>query len=608
MKSWIYGGAALVVAFVLYRLMFAGTQGGAEVEFRYEPVQVGELVLSTSSVGTLVPLTTVDVRSRAGGEVVQLVVDEGSRVRAGDLIALIDPRDNQASFDQASADVESADARVQQAVTNAELQERNSQTSVRNAEVALELAQIRLARAEKDAETQPVLSRAELAGAQAALQAQERALDKLQQVDIPQRRRDAQLAADRASADLAAAQAEMERQRRLFERGYTSKANLDRAVSALAAARQSTGVAQQRLDTLEDDFAADLASQQARVSQARAALDQAQANQARIVISQKALEEARKAVTQAEIDLSQTKNERLTIQTRRLDATAAKSSAVRSRVARANALVQLESTRVVAPRDGVVTTKYIEQGTVIPPGTSVFAQGTSIVQIADTTRMFVECQVDEADIANVRVGQQTRIVVEAYPGRVLRGVVESIAPSATNNGGINTVKVRVAVGEEQPSGPPGPGVGAPGGPRSTPPMGTGPGMGGPGGMMGLRRAPTTDPIDLRPGMGANVEFLLLERSNVLVLPQVALRRDGDTTYVLVKSADPLKPERRVVEVGASGNTGIEILEGLEEGEEVVVAEIDLRALRERQEKMLQLEQGGGFGAAQQKGPSRPRGQ
>jgi hypothetical protein len=76
--------------------------------------------------------------------------------------------------------------------------------------------------------------------------------------------------------------------------------------------------------------------------------------------------------------------------------------------------------------------------------------------------------------------------------------------------------------------------------------------------------------------------------------------------VEVKTSDPKKPVQREVKTGASGNETIEILEGLKEGEEVVVAKIDLAAMRERQEKMKQVEQGGGFGSMNRGGPSQSR--
>jgi len=291
------------------------------------------------------------------------------------------------------------------------------------------------------------------------------------------------------------------------------------------------------------------------VDQAQAQLDEAKANQNQITISGKNLEEARKALRQAELSLARARDEAATVQVRNAEARSAEAGTVRSRVSVDNAKVQLDSTTVVAPRDGVVTLKYLEEGTIIPPGTSTFAQGTSIVQISDTTQMFVECAVDEADIAQVKEGQAVRIIVEAYPGQEVRGKVTRVNPAATTAQNITAIKVRVQV------------------------------------LPGAK-------VKLLPGMNATCEFLTLEMKDVLIAPMQAIQREGDKAYVRIKSSDPLKPVRREVKLGEAGNEGVQILEGLKPGEEVVIAEINLAQLRETQRRMQEAQQGGGLAGGQ----------
>ena len=108
-------------------------------------------------------------------------------------------------------------------------------------------------------------------------------------------------------------------------------------------------------------------------------------------------------------------------------------------------------------------------------------------------------------------------------------------------------------------------------------------------------------------MNATCEFVQLDKPDVLTVPQPAVIREDGNTYVRVKTSDPKKPEKREVKLGAVGNESIEILEGLKEGEEVVVAEVDLRAMRDRQAKMQQQQQGGGgLGSLNKGGPSTSR--
>lgn len=534
-----------------------------EIEYRYAPVVKGEIVRSISATGQLVPLTKVDVKSKAGGRIVTLHVLEGSVVKKGDLIATIDPSDTRAVYDQAAADVKSAQARASQARYNYQLEQAGSKNTIADAESGLEAAKNRLARAELEYKRQPTLSESSLRSAEAAKASAAEELTRFNDVTAPQARRESETGLRRAVAALEAAQADMRRQEGLLEQGYVSLAAVERARTALASARADKAQAEQRASTLDADLAATRRTREYALEQASANLESARANQSQVDISGRSVQEARAAVVQAEIALRRARDQETQVLVRQNDIVAAESSAVRSRVSLDNAKVQLDSTTVVAPRDGVVTLKYLEEGTIIPPGTSTFAQGTSLVELSDTTQMFVECAVDEADFGEVKLGQDVRITIEAYPGARVSGIVERINPAAQTEQNITAVKVRVKV------------------------------------LPGAK-------VSLLPGMNATCEFITLALEDRLVAPSQAVSHEGDKTYVKVKSNDPLKPIQREVKVGESGIDGIEILSGLEEGEEVVVAEINLAEMRETQRRMTEAMQGGGL-AGGPTGGRRPTG-
>lgn len=559
----------------------------SEVEYRYSPATVSELTRSTSATGTLVPLTQVDVKSKAGGTVVKMNVQEGSVVKKGDVIALIDPADTRAVYDQAAADATTAKVRVDQAKVNLTMEQRNAVDRVINAQVSLELAKNNLAKAQQTAQTQPQLTQADIATARANLESAQQALRLFNEVTAPQTRRDAEGQFSAAKSDLETATSELDRQQRLLELGYVSQSDVDRQRAATEGARSAFSLADQRLRTVDAEIDAQRRSTVSKVNQAQEAVKQAQANSSRNPISQRDLAIAKENVRSAEVALSQARTQQNNVALRRTDVQSAIAGAVKSRVAMSNAQIQLDSTTVIAPRDGVVTTKYLEEGTIIPPGTSTFAQGTSLVQIADTTQMEVECTVDEADIAAIRVGQKVRTILDAYPGEVFNGEVKRVFPSAVTAQSVTTVKVRVSI------------VG-----RATPPPSAGQGqVKGEGGKRAGRGAA---PI-LRPGMNATCEFIQFAKENVLTVPQQAIKREGTESYVLVKTSEKGEPVKRVVKVGAIGNDSTEITEGLKEGEQVVVAEIDLKAMRDRQSRMQQTQQGqGGLGSMQRGGPSQSR--
>jgi HlyD family secretion protein len=555
----IFAVAALGGLFAVFQRS-AGS--GEEIEYRYAPIAKGELLRSTSATGVIVAQTSIDVRSKAGGTIVQLNVDAGDFVKKGDVLAIIDPRDTRATFDQAAADVQSAQARIRQSQETYELQVRNAATAIREAEIALAQARTRRDRLAIEARRTPETTGAAIASAQAQVAAAQQDLERFDSVTRPQTVQDVEGTVSQTRAAMEAAEAELRRNQDLLERGYVAQSAVDRARSAHESARASYNTAVQRQRTLEHDLRAQRESLRLVLERAQANLRDARAQGSNVQTAQQNLREAEQAVAQAQVALQQARDAQRNIGIRRADVDTARASATRSRVALQNAQVQLEGTTVVAPRDGVVTLKYAEEGTVIPPGASQFSANANIVQLSDVTRLFVDCTVDEADIRSVQVGQKVRVVAEAYPGEKLNGIVRRVNPSATTANSITSITVRVEVFRNKDS-----------------------------------------KVNLIPGMNATCEFITLDKKDVLIAPSQAIKREDGATYVMVKPKEGAKPVRREVEIGEEGNDGVEIVSGLQEGEEVVIAEIDLAQLRETERRMMEAQQGGGLAG----GGARPGG-
>lgn len=443
----------IIIFAVIFGLLFVSigyllrAQNGntPDIIYRTEEASIGDAVRSFTATGVLQPLTVVDVKSKAGGEVIRLAVQEGDFVRKGDLIAIIDPRDTEALYAQAQADLEAAQARKRQNELNLEMQRVASRTALEQAEANLASARIRLQTAQQRMEAQPKLTQSAIEQAQANYDSALKALDQLEKVTIPQTRAQVQGDYNRSKADLDSAKANYERQQQLYEKGYVPKSAVDQARAQYESASANFKNAEERLRTLEEDLRLQLETARSRVTQAKAALDQAKANEIQVQIVEREYQDARQAVRQAEAQVEQARANLKQVDLRLAELDAADAAIVRSRASVENARVQLQSTTVVAPRDGVIVRKYVEEGTVIPPGTSVFSEGTSIVQIADVSRMYVEVFVDEADIGQVYVGQKVLVTLESNPNAPLEGTVARIYPSAVVNSGITQVRVRVEV-------------------------------------------------------------------------------------------------------------------------------------------------------------------
>ena len=91
---------------------------------------------------------------------------------------------------------------------------------------------------------------------------------------------------------------------------------------------------------------------------------------------------------------------------------------------------RLEDATVIAPVNGTIIDKPVSLGQVIASATGSVSGGTTLLKMADLTKVRVRALVNETDIGNVRPGQSTRVTVDAYPERPFQGVVEKIEPQA----------------------------------------------------------------------------------------------------------------------------------------------------------------------------------
>jgi HlyD family secretion protein len=530
MRRRVLIGFGLIVVLIGIIVWWRGRGASAPADqplYRTAQVERTTVVRSITATGVLRTYNIVDVKSKAGGIVSKLYVDVGDRVKKGQLLARIDPADTLAAYNQAKADLEAANARIEQALESLRLQREQSQLALKQAEANLQAAKARLQQAEERAKAQPTLTEAQLQAARTNLETARKSLEQLEQVTIPQERAQAQANYDAARKSLETAQRNYDRLRELLQKGYVSQQQVDNAASQLETARSQFIAAEKRLQTLEQDIQARLTSARARVQEAEASLRSAEANRNQVELARQALEEARAQYQQAVAALEQARSNLRQIRLREADIATAKAQRARAEAQLYNAQVQLDSTTIVAPRDGVVISRNVEEGTIVPPGTSLFSQGTTLLQIADTARMYVEVSVDEADIGLVRVGQSVLIRIDAFPDKPFRGKVSRIDPQAVLEQNVTVVKVRVEV--------------------------------------------LTPDERLKPGLNATCEFLVARKANVLAVPNEAVQESPEGHYVEVLVQG--RPQRRPVKLGIQGNELTEIVEGLHEGETVVAGRI-----------------------------------
>jgi HlyD family secretion protein len=535
------------------------------VQYQVAKVERGDVRKTVSATGTMQPWTTVDIKSKAGGRVLEMLVDAGTPVKKGQIIARIDPSDTQLAVNLAGADISSAEAKRQQSQKTYGLTIAESRIGIANARAALQAAQdgraaaaSRLTTAQRQANVQPKLTTATIEQAKASLN---QAMKQRAQLDATnaQSRAAAQSAYDQAMANLQNTKADLTRQKSLLAKGFVSQQTVDNAVAQASVAQAQVDNAKAKLQTVGAELQGNIETADARVHQAKAALNSAQAGSVDIKTSQDAVKQARAAlrqadaqVAQAKASLQQAEASQVNNKIRELDITAAGASEARSRATLKNATDTLEQTTVRAPSDGVVLQKYVDEGTIITSGLSLNSTGSSIVQLGDTTRMFVDVPVDESDIANVKVGQKVDVTLDAYPGVPFEGRVARINPQAIVEQNVTLIHVRVEVNNK-----------------------------------------TKDFHLLKSGMNAACDFVVAEKKNVVSVPASAIQTGKKGSFVeiaagglpapadpalgpMTDSAGPLigvKTTRQEVHVGLEGDDATEITSGLKPGETIVVQTI-----------------------------------
>jgi len=189
---------------------------------------------------------------------------------------------------------------------------------------------------------------------------------------------------------------------------------------------------------------------------------------------------------------------------------------------------QLSYTTIVAPMDGEILSRDVEVGAAVSSILVLGSTATLVMTEGDTSEVYVQGKVDEADIAHVYMGQPARIKVESFRDRLFNGKVTKISPMGVEKDNVTTFEVRVSINN----------------------------AGG----------------ELKANMTANAEIMLDEHKGVLTVPENAVSYDKDkNASVDVPDKSKKDGTRKVpVKVGLSNGSVTEILSGLKEGDQVVL--------------------------------------
>ena len=295
------------------------------------------------------------------------------------------------------------------------------------------------------------------------------------------------------------------------------------SLSVEEGSRVKTGEVIARLEN-QDSLAA-LNRAQANVNVARSNLDQAKAELQDARLSHQRNEQlvVKGFIAQAAVDASEARYKRAQA------AVAAQAAAIRAgEAALEEAKVLVEYSNIRAPFDAVVLTKNAEIGDIVTPLGAAANAKAAVVSIADMTSLQVEVDVSESNISQVKVGQPCEIRLDAFPDLRFRGAVHMIVPTADRSKA--SVLVKVAFKKMDPR--------------------------------------------ILPEMSAKVAFLSREilpeeEKPLRAVPVSSVISRGEGSLVFLLDGDRVM--ERPVRTGRRLDTMVEILEGLEAGDKVLLS-------------------------------------
>ena len=178
---------------------------------------------------------------------------------------------------------------------------------------------------------------------------------------------------------------------------------------------------------------------------------------------------------------------------------------------------QLNDTKITTPISGIVTARYVNVGTMVMGA----PQATTIANVVDISQLKVKVNVAEKDVIRLKVGEKVDVTTDVFPSDVFTGSIFSIS-SKGDDGHTYPVEVVLKNSKQQ----------------------------------------------LKAGMFGRVMFTPKSAGNLIVIPREAIVgsiKDA-SIYVVTNNVAKIRP----VVVGKEAGTNIEILSGLQEGEQVVI--------------------------------------
>ena len=378
------------------------------------PVEVRDIVTNISVVGDISAVSEQRIAPRIAGRLIELFVDEGDTVRAGQVLGRIDGNDLAQQIARAEAQLFEAERRIEQATLAAKPAATNTKEILAQQKNAQKVADATLRQAERNAELTVGTARSAVADAQARVDAADAAVAT------------AKAAKTSADANLTNAITRQKRVAGLNARGFVSSQELDNVSTDVKVREANLAAASSNVDAALSN----LRSAQALLTQAQRQLDLADAkSKTDIEVAKATYDSSISQVRAADANMIQAK-----VAQKNIKALEGTRDAARAAL---DALRQQQSQlSLVAATDGIVSQRLADPGTMLTAGTpALVIQSSGAIQL--------DCLVDPDTATKLRIGAMVEVSTSDDDKQTIPGRIDVILPSA--DAGSRQLRVRVVV-------------------------------------------------------------------------------------------------------------------------------------------------------------------
>jgi RND family efflux transporter MFP subunit len=252
--------------------------------------------------------------------------------------------------------------------------------------------------------------------------------------------------------------------------------------------------------------------------------------EADVASAQNALEFAQLQLERREKGLAERAVAQIDVETAKSDVKAKKAALQTATVAFNAASDQLRYTKILSPMEGTVTERGIQPGEVVTPGVQASFDGKSLMTVSDLSTLIVKADLNQIDVAKVKLGQTVAVTLDALPGKSYEATITKIAPAS-----ITPKDKQVDVFPVEAT---------------------------------LTKADAL----IKPGMTADVRIHIEKKPNVLILPiEAVVKEKGKQMVTKVVAVEKGKKQEQVeVHVGARNDREVEVTDGIKEGDEIMI--------------------------------------